>query len=499
MKNRLVVLLSVLLLVGSLPLSGTVAASTKKFTDVPSSKHFTEAVYDLAERNIIGGYPDGTFKPGNTISRGQAAAIIAKMIKLDMSAVKNPGFKDVTTANGYYKAIAALAEKGIISGYGDGRYGPNDPIKRGQMASILVKAFDLPRYNDTNNSINNPFKDVEVYSYPPSHGVNILILYKLGIVSGTSPDKFSPNAFITRGQAAKMLKVTEEMKPPMITLKASDIGLDNIGYIKTDQKDTRVFDGILVKGKELPKGDGEGSIQFVPLKEGIGTLVVTGSKSDSMVFKKYYVHIQKENGELKLTLEETDDHLPTTVSLLLLLGKGELPSDAVQNISLSTMDGVQLSDNIEFEYCMYNDSVCFDIDQPGQYIATVLFSDGEEVRYGIEVKAHDSDFYYGIRTVRENISDVYDMGADYNIGKHIIQTKDAEQIATITRDPGTNLFRAHATGQKEGEVFIGFEHKVTEKYCDETWCYLNDWIGIHVIVERIGSISSVRIYRTPPY
>lgn len=115
------------------------------------------------------------------------------------------------------------------------------------------------------------------------------------------------------------------------------------------------------------------------------------------------------------------------------------------------------------------------------------------------MKAHDSDFYYGIRTVRENISDVYDMGADYNIGKHIIQTKDAEQIATITRDPGTNLFRAHATGQKEGEVFIGFEHKVTEKYCDETWCYLNDWIGIHVIVERIGSISSVRIYRTPPY
>lgn len=124
MKNRLVVLLSVLLLVCSLPLSGTVAASTKKFTDVPSSKHFAEAVYDLVERNIIGGYPDGTFKPGNTISRGQAAAIIAKMIKLDMSSVKNPGFKDVTTANGYYKAIAALAEKGIISGYGDGRYGP---------------------------------------------------------------------------------------------------------------------------------------------------------------------------------------------------------------------------------------------------------------------------------------------------------------------------------------------------------------------------------------
>ena len=102
---------------------------------------------ELAERNIIGGYPDGTFKPGNPITRGQAAAIIAKLTEMDLTNVKNPNFKDVSEANGYYKAIAALAEANIIDGYGDGRYGPNDPIKRGQLASILVKAFDLPRYS----------------------------------------------------------------------------------------------------------------------------------------------------------------------------------------------------------------------------------------------------------------------------------------------------------------------------------------------------------------
>lgn len=78
------------------------------------------------------------------------------MIKLDTENVKNPNFKDVSTANGYCKSIAAMVEKGIIGGYHDGRYGPNDPIKRGQMASILVKAFDLPR--DIGD--NNPFKDV---------------------------------------------------------------------------------------------------------------------------------------------------------------------------------------------------------------------------------------------------------------------------------------------------------------------------------------------------
>ena len=154
MKKKIISIFGALLLASSLPLSGN-AASKQLFEDVPPTKHFAEAVNDLAERNIIGGYPDGTFKPGNSITRGQAAAIIAKMIKLDTKNVKNPGFKDVSTANGSYNAIAAMAQEGIIGGYADGRYGPNDPVKRGQMASILAKAFDLSRqYGD------NPFKDI---------------------------------------------------------------------------------------------------------------------------------------------------------------------------------------------------------------------------------------------------------------------------------------------------------------------------------------------------
>ena len=206
--KKILTFMSGLALACSLPLG--VAANTKQFSDV-STQYFAEAVYDLADRNIIGGYPDGTFKPGNTITRGQAAAILVKMLELDTSNVKNPGFKDVTINNGYYKAIATLAQNGIIAGYSDGRYGPNDPIKRGQMASILVKAFDLPR----STNVQNPFKDVEIYYSLPSHGENILVLYKLGIVGGTSKDKFSPNAYVTRGQAATMLQKTEQAKIPM--------------------------------------------------------------------------------------------------------------------------------------------------------------------------------------------------------------------------------------------------------------------------------------------
>ena len=100
------------------------------------------------------------------------------------------------------------------------------------------------------------------------------------------------------------------------------------------------------------------------------------------------------------------------------------------------------------------------IDKPGQYIATVRFAGGEEVRYGIEAVSSAPHFYYSLRILEEKPTASVDLGAEYNIGKHIIP-KDAEQIATITRDAGTNLF--HAVGKKKGSFYIRLpDHNKTD-------------------------------------
>ncbi|MER2049452.1 S-layer homology domain-containing protein [Solibacillus sp. FSL W7-1472] len=507
MKKRLMTVFSVLILACSLPLSGTFAASsTKQFSDVPSSKYFANAVYDLAERNIIGGYPDGTFKPGNSITRGQAAAIIAKLMKLDMDNIENPGFKDVSAKNGYYKAIAAMAKEGIISGYGDGRYGPNDPIKRGQMASILVKAFDLPRYGFY--EIENPFKDVKEYE---AHGSNILILYRVGITSGTSPDKFSPNAPITRGQAAKMMKATEDAKPTMVTLEASDLGLDWVSVIaKEQERNSDLFKAIRVQGRNTPEGYIGDRIQLVPLKEGEGTLNLYGRVDEktsdiSYIYKKYYVHIKKENGELKLTLEETNDFQPTAVELSFWNGTSKSSSEAVrsvQNVSLATIDGKKLSDNVKFTQCK-DYSICIDIDQPGEYIATARSTGGKEVRFAIEAKQPiNALFNYDIKTLREQLTVVFDLTthleryrfdveASKNIGKHNILTKDADQIATVTRDPGTSRFRAEA--KEVGTIEIEFENETSWIMGVPGDSISGSTTGIRIDVQRMGEITNISI------
>ncbi|KAA0944286.1 S-layer homology domain-containing protein [Sporosarcina sp. ANT_H38] len=489
MIKKLLTVVGVLLLTCSLTLSSTSAASTERFSDVPLSKHFAESVYDLAERNIIGGYPDGTFRPSNTITRGQAAAIIAKMIKLDTSKVKDPGFKDVPKANGYYKAIAALVEKGIISGYGDGRYGPNDTITRGQMASILVKAFDLPRYDF--NSYKSPFEDVKRGT---GHDRSILIIYRLGITTGTSPDRFSPNQSVTRGQAAKMLRTTEEAKLPIVTVRASDYKWEQFKMYDSNHEDSGLFNAVV--GSNKPNSSTSDKIHLVPLQEGTGTFsvaLVYSGNPDKKYYRKYYVHIKEVDGNLKLTLEETDDFL-TTPAVLDVRDK-----EQVLNVSLSTMDGKKLSDNAEFRKCLsFSRSDCRDadqtdaegnynniriaIDKPGQYIATVRFVGGEEVRYGIEAVSSAPSFYYGIRTLEEKPTASVDLGADYNIGKHVIP-KDAEQIAVITRDAGSNMF--HAAGKKRGSFDIRLpDHNKT------------DLINIGVRVHELGPIIHVEIYES---
>jgi hypothetical protein len=192
-----------------------------------------------------------------------------------------------------------------------------------------------------------------------------------------------------------------------------------------------------------------------------------------------------------LTLEETDDFLTTPAIIAV--------KEQVQNVSLSTMDGKKLSDNVEFRKCLsYSPSDCRDtdqtdtegkynnifiaIDKPGRYIATVRFAGGEEVRYGIEAVSSAPHFYYSLRILEEKPTASVDLGAKYTIGKHILP-KGAEQIAVITRDTGTNLF--HAAGKKTGSFDIKLpDHNKT------------DLINIGVHVQELGPIIHVEIYES---
>ncbi len=172
------------------------------FPDVKSTSYYFDAVKSLSERNIISGYPNGNFGPNDYVTRGQAAKIIAGVLGLDTKNVKNPKFTDVSTNHPYYGVIAALQNEGIINGTGNGKFQPNDPIKRNHMAKIISIAFDIKA--SKNNLL--PFKDVN-----RNYENYIAGLYEYGITSGTTATTFAGDASVTRGELAVFIHRAEDI------------------------------------------------------------------------------------------------------------------------------------------------------------------------------------------------------------------------------------------------------------------------------------------------
>lgn len=179
----------------------TQASAAVSFSDVKETNTHYANILNLAERGVISGYEDGTFRPGDSIKRGNAAKIIAGVLGLDTTNVKNPGFKDVSVNNSNYGAIAALAGLGIINGFEDNTYRANDTLTRGQMSKIIANAFKLTA---TNTDI--PFTDVQNSQYKE----NIAALFTNGVTTGTTATTFDARSAVTRGQLASFVVRAEE-------------------------------------------------------------------------------------------------------------------------------------------------------------------------------------------------------------------------------------------------------------------------------------------------
>ena len=123
-------------------LAAPIMVFAAEFNDVTEGNTFYKEIEALSSAKVISGYKDGTFKPNNVVTRAQAAVMIGKAVGLS-GELQDAPFDDVNadvTGAGY---IASAAEKGIISGFTDGTFRPYASVTRGQMAIFLNRAFKL--------------------------------------------------------------------------------------------------------------------------------------------------------------------------------------------------------------------------------------------------------------------------------------------------------------------------------------------------------------------
>ena len=164
------------------------------------------------------GYPDGTVRPENSITRAEVAAIFYRLLTDEARAYlesSDSGFSDVQPGDWYHTAVATMVQAGVITGYGDGTFRPNAPITRGEFAAIATRFLSDPY------SLDAPFYDTE------GHWAEVYInrAYELGWISGYTGGAFRPDKSITRAEVSAIVNrmLEREADPAYLTAHQAEL------------------------------------------------------------------------------------------------------------------------------------------------------------------------------------------------------------------------------------------------------------------------------------
>lgn len=116
---------------------------------------YADAINTLAAYKLLAGYGDGSFRPDNTITRAEFCAMLTSILALDLSPISQSEFYDVSITDWYAPAVHALHAKGLLTGYTDGSFQPNNAISQQEIVSILAQLsvqLNMYAYNRRNLS-----------------------------------------------------------------------------------------------------------------------------------------------------------------------------------------------------------------------------------------------------------------------------------------------------------------------------------------------------------
>ncbi|OPZ79136.1 MAG: N-acetylmuramoyl-L-alanine amidase LytC precursor [Actinobacteria bacterium ADurb.Bin444] len=174
------------------------------FSDVGKSSAEDEAVQYLVAAKVLAGYSDGTFRPGQPVTRGQAAKIVVAQqgVAPASSACR---FADVDST--FAAFVEAAATKGWVGGYPDGQFRPYDSLQRQHMAVILVRSMG---WEAQAKALSGAQVQAALGRFPDVNGVSgeaskyVALAVTKGLLNGDAAGRLNPASGVTRAQAALM-------------------------------------------------------------------------------------------------------------------------------------------------------------------------------------------------------------------------------------------------------------------------------------------------------
>ncbi len=197
----------------SVKVTVTDPSSSQRFSDVPSSAWYASSVEWAVSNGVASGYGNGKFGPGDSVSRSQMVVLLYNLAvkEGDAKAVsyktpKSSPFSDVPVSAWYAKQMSWAASYGVVSGYGNGKFGPSAMVSRAEAAAMLR---NFARYRGVSGSSSSvSFPDVSSRAWYAS---SVSWVVSNGVASGYSNGKFGPSDETSRAQMMVMLQKLDKL------------------------------------------------------------------------------------------------------------------------------------------------------------------------------------------------------------------------------------------------------------------------------------------------
>ena len=179
--------------------------AVKTFADLNGHWAKSAAEY-LATRGVLQGTDETHFTPGMLTSRAMVATLLWRMAGQPTPRIKIADFPDVEADSWYLEAVRWCAERGIVTGYDNGSFGPHDPVTRQQLAVMLE------RYAQAKGVGALGYEGAAILAYPDVDAVadwaktSMAWAVEVGLLQGKGDGTLAPNAFAPRGETAVILQ-----------------------------------------------------------------------------------------------------------------------------------------------------------------------------------------------------------------------------------------------------------------------------------------------------
>lgn len=374
MKKSMAIIVSMVILFNMLMPVTLSAATNHKF-------HWaSEELTKWSGYGIINGYTDGSLRPDNNITRAELLKVIDNLFKFTTGSSESV-FSDVLSDAWFADVVNRATANGIINGYPDGTFRPHENVTREHAVLILFNAFKMS--NSLNGSVvnSNTFSDSEKVSNYAKEAVEYFKY--MGYINVYGDQSFKPQAYITRAEFIKIIDSivdlyvyddetsveAKSVRNALITaanVSLKNVSVENALYISEAVGDSDiVLDSVKVNGITYFEGGGENSIHIIDSDMGIIIadkksgeilrIVVEGSSSVASLVTKSSIIIEDAttNGQaiMKVTVS---DQVPANTIIEMIGEFVELNSEADGiNIILEGIidtlvnNGLQLSVNDE--------------------------------------------------------------------------------------------------------------------------------------------------------